>query len=274
MLPLRPGVGFKPQHFQDLVTDPGPVGWVEVHAENYMGAGGRPLAQLRELATHFPVSVHGVGLSLGGNDPLDPDHLLRLKRLCDALPAASFSEHLAWSTHGDIWMNALLPLPYDSQTLSQVASHIDQTQTFLGRKLLLENPASYLTFAESTWDEVDFLTELVRRTGCGLLLDVNNVMVSSVNLQFDAGDYLTRFPLAFVEEIHVAGHEQELDDQGVSVLIDTHSAPVADAVWRLVADVVRRAGPKPILIEWDNDVPDWPVMAAEAGHAARLLAAG
>lgn len=271
MLPPGPGVGFKPQHFQDLMADPGPVAWVEIHAENYMGAGGRPQAQLRALAQRFPISVHGVGLSLGGAQALDLDHLNRLKHLCDAIGAASFSEHLAWSTHDDIWLNALLPLPYTDETLSRLAAHIDQTQDMLGRKLFLENPSSYLTFDESTYDEVDFLTALVRQTGCGLLLDVNNVAVSARNLGFDPHDYLARFPLAFVEEIHLGGHDADLDADGVPILIDSHAAPVSAEVWLLYTDVVNRAGARPTLIEWDSDIPDWPVLAEEARRAAGVL---
>ncbi len=266
MLPPRPGVGFKPQHFQDLLDDPGPVEWLEIHAENYMGAGGRPRAQLRALAERFPISVHGVGLSIGGEGALDTDHLSRLKRLCDSLNPASFSEHLAWSSHEGVWFNDLLPLPYTAATLSRVAAHIDQTQELLGRRMLLENPSSYLAFPESTWAEVDFLAEIARRTGCGLLLDVNNIAVSAANLGFDAEAYLSAYPLDLAEEIHLGGHRAEGE-----LLIDSHSAPVSDPVWTLYGKALR-LGPRPTLIEWDNEVPDWPVLAAEAARAARALA--
>ena len=271
MLPLRPGVGFKPLHFQSLVDNPGPVAWLEVHAENYMGDGGRPLAQLRHLAERFPISLHGVGLSIGGEGPLDADHLGRLKRLCDWVQPASFSEHLAWSSHEGTWFNDLLPLPYTAATLARVTAHIQQTQDALGRRMLLENPASYLTFPQSDWSETDFLREVARRTGCGLLLDVNNVQVSAINLCFDPLRYLAEYPLDLVEEIHLGGHEAEADAAGGLVLIDSHAKPVAPQVWDLYAQVLHCAGLRPTLIEWDNDVPAWPTLAAEASLVAKAM---
>ncbi|MDP3194961.1 DUF692 domain-containing protein [Tabrizicola sp.] len=270
-LPAKPGVGYKPQHFAAILADPGPVGWLEVHAENYLGAGGRPLAQLRHLAERFPISVHGVGLSIGGEGALDRDHLDRLKQLCGWLNPASFSEHLAWSTHDGAFLNDLLPLPYTPATLARVCDHIDQVQEVLGRRMLLENPSTYIAFAETAMDEVDFLGEIARRTGCGLLLDVNNVYVSGTNQNYDPQSYLDAFPLHLVGEIHLGGHDEDLDDQGRRLLIDSHGAEVVDPVWALYARVIRKAGPRPTLIEWDNDVPDWPVLAAEAACAARLL---
>ncbi|MFN4170245.1 MAG: DUF692 family multinuclear iron-containing protein [Pseudorhodobacter sp.] len=270
-LPAAAGVGYKPQHFTDLLNAPGPVKWLEIHAENYMGDGGRPLAQLRHLAERFAISVHGVGLSIGGAAPPDAEHLARLKRLCDWLQPASFSEHLAWSTHDGAFLNDLLPLPYTEATLTRVAGHIDRVQDVLGRRMLLENPSSYLAFADSTMPEVEFLRALAARTGCGLLLDVNNVEVSAVNLGFSARDYLAAFPMEFVGEIHLGGHAEDADDTGARLLIDSHGTEVADPVWRLFAGVMAAAGPRPVLIEWDNDVPDWPVLAAEAGRAAAIL---
>lgn len=270
-LPARPGVGYKPQHFAAIMADAGPVGWLEIHAENYMGAGGRPLAQLRHLAERFPISVHGVGLSIGGEGPLDEAHLTRLRKLCDWLNPASFSEHLAWSTHDGAFLNDLLPLPYTPATLDRVCDHIDQVQTALGRRMLLENPSTYLAFAETSMTEVEFLTEIARRTGCGLLLDVNNVYVSGVNQNYDPEGYIDAFPLHLVGEVHLGGHDEDLDDHGNRLLIDSHGAEVVDPVWALFARVIRRAGPLPTLIEWDNDVPDWPVLAAEAACAAQVL---
>src|SRR6056297_4195990 len=193
-LPAAPGVGYKPQHFADITTDARPVEWLEIHAENYMGEGGRPLAQLRHLTERFPISVHGVGLSIGGEGRLDPEHLARLKALCGWLQPASFSEHLAWSTHDSHFMNDLLPLPYTATTLARVIDHIDEVQEALGRRMLLENPSSYLAFVESTLSETDFLTEIARRTGCGLLLDVNNVFISATNLAVDPKAYIDAFP--------------------------------------------------------------------------------
>lgn len=270
-LPARPGVGYKAQHFTDILTDPSPVGWLEIHAENYMGDGGRPIAQLKALSERFPISVHGVGLSIGGEGWLDPDHLARLKHLCDWLNPASFSEHLAWSTHDSHFLNDLLPLPYTNDTLARVADHIDAVQQVLGRRMLLENPSSYLAFAQSTWTETDFLAELVRRTGCGLLLDVNNVFVSATNLDYSPLGYIDAYPLDAVGEIHLGGHDADADDHGAPLLIDSHGRAVVDPVWRLLDHALAQSGPKPLLVEWDTDVPDWPILAAEARRADAAL---
>lgn len=270
-LPLVPGVGYKPQHFADLMAEPGPVGWVEVHAENYMGDGGRPHAQLRALQERFALSVHGVGLSIGGEGNLDDAHLARLKTLLDRTAPASFSEHLAWSTHGAEFLNDLLPLPYTKATLEHVGAHISQVQDTLGRQMLLENPSSYLAFAESTWSETDFLAELVKRTGCGLLLDVNNVFISATNLGYSPQSYIDAYPLDAVGEIHVGGHDEDTDDTGAPLLIDSHGKAVVDPVWALLEYTLSRTGPRPVLAEWDNDVPDWPTLRAEAERAARAM---
>ena len=271
-LPARAGVGFKPQHFDEAMQNAGPVGWLEVHAENYMGAGGRPIAQMRSLSERFPISVHGVGLSIGGESPLDRDHLARLAHLVDWLQPASFSEHLAWSTHDGAFLNDLLPLPYTTATLTRVADHIDQLQNALGRRMLLENPSSYLAFAESTWGEPEFLAEITRRTGCGLLLDVNNVFVSATNLDYDPRAYIDAYALDQVGEIHLGGHTEETDDDGAPLLIDSHGQPVADPVWALLDHTLSRSGPKPILIEWDADVPEWSTLRDEAARATAALA--
>ncbi|MGB3147166.1 MAG: DUF692 domain-containing protein [Paracoccaceae bacterium] len=270
-LPAAPGVGYKPQHFSNIIADANPVEWLEIHAENYMGDGGRPLAQLRHLAERMPVSVHGVGLSIGGETRLDRDHLARLKHLCDWLNPASFSEHLAWSTHGAEFLNDLLPLPYTPATLARVVDHIDEVQTHVGRPMLLENPSVYVEFAETEMEEIDFLTEIAKRSGCGLLLDVNNVFVSCTNRQQDPYAYIDRFPHAKVGEIHLGGHDEDSDDMGAPLLIDAHGSAVVDPVWQLYAYTIAKSGPKPTLIEWDNDVPDWPTLAAEAARAAAVL---
>ena len=270
-LPQLAGIGYKPQHFQPLISAPGAVRWLEIHAENYMGDGGRPLAQLRALADRFPISVHGVGLSIGGEGPLDPDHLARLKHLCNWLNPASFSEHLAWSTHGDHYLNDLLPLPYTEATLARVADHIDEVQEVLGRPMLLENPSTYLSFAESTMDEVTFLSEIAKRTGCELLLDVNNVFVSATNQSWDPVAYIDAFPLAQVGEIHLGGHDEDEDEHGQPLLIDSHGREVVDPVWTLYAHTIARGGAKPTLIEWDNNVPDFPVLEAEAARTDTIL---
>ena len=270
-LPRAPGVGYKPQHFANIMADAAPVEWLEIHAENYMGAGGRPLAQLRHLAERFEISVHGVGLSIGGEAPLDEDHLSRLAHLCDWLAPQSFSEHLAWSTHEGTFLNDLLPLPYTKATLSRVCDHIDRVQEVLRRPMLLENPSNYLAFAETEMDEVTFLSHIARRTGCGLLLDVNNVYVSATNQGFAPLDYIRGFPLDLVGEIHLGGHNEDVGDCDHPLLIDSHGTEVADPVWALYAQTLELAGPKPTLIEWDNDVPEWPMLAAEAARAARML---
>ncbi|WP_299636868.1 DUF692 domain-containing protein [uncultured Ruegeria sp.] len=270
-LPAAPGVGYKPQHFAQILEHAQPVAWLEIHAENYMGDGGRPLAQLRHLSEQFPISVHGVGLSIGGEDALDPDHLARLKQLVGWLNPASFSEHLAWSTHDTHFYNDLLPLPYTDATLTRVCDHIDQVQDTVGRQMLLENPSSYLAFEESAWSEPDFLREIARRTGCGLLLDVNNVFVSATNLDFSPQGYIDAYPLEKVGEIHLGGHDEDEDDHGHPLLIDSHGREVVDPVWALLDYVLERTGPKPVLVEWDTDVPDWPVLREEAVRAQTAL---
>ena len=270
-LPPAPGVGYKPQHFKDITKDAHPVEWLEIHAENYMGDGGRPLAQLRHLAERFAISVHGVGLSIGGEGRLDPEHLARLEHLCSWLQPASFSEHLAWSTHDSHYLNDLLPLPYTARTLQRVADHIDEVQEVLGRRMLLENPSSYLAFDESTYSETEFLTEITRRTGCGLLLDVNNVFVSATNLNLDPRAYIADFPIDKVGEIHLGGHDEDEDDHGAPLLIDSHGREVADPVWGLLDHVLERSGPRPLLIEWDANVPEWSELAAQANRAAKAL---
>ncbi|WP_298493839.1 DUF692 domain-containing protein [uncultured Maritimibacter sp.] len=269
-LPATVGVGFKPQHYANLISDPGAVGWLEIHAENYLGDGGRPLAQLRALAERFPISVHGVGLSIGG-ETLDEDHLARVAHLVRWLEPARFSEHLAWSSHGGLFFNDLLPLPYTAVTLTRVCRHIDRVQEVLGRQLLLENPSLYLEFTDTEMEETEFLREIVRRTGCGLLLDVNNVQVSCTNQRIDPRAYLAGFPMQAVGEIHLGGHDQQSDSTGAPLLIDSHGCEVAEDVWTLYAETIARTGPVATLIEWDTDVPDWSTLEAEAVRARRHL---
>lgn len=265
------GVGLKARHVPEILAGEPAVGWFEVHAENFMGAGGAPHAFLERIRGRFPLSVHGVGLSIGAAGGLDRGHLARLKQVVDRYQPALVSEHLAWSTHQGRCFNDLLALPYTSATLRLVCDHVDQVQQALGRPILLENPATYVTFAESTIDEPDFITRIADRTGCGLLLDVNNVYVSCVNQGRDTRGYLKRFPLGRVREIHLAGHFADLDEAGRPLLIDAHDRPVAAPVWHLYARVLEKTGPLPTLIEWDNDVPDWPVLAAEAARAQAVM---
>ena len=265
------GVGFKPEHFEAIV-DTGPeLGFFEVHAENYMGGGGAPHRRLDAIRELYPLSLHGVGLSIGSPGPLDRDHLQRLAAVAKRFEPILVSEHLAWSTHEGAFLNDLLPLPYTDETVALVSEHIDEVQNALGRTMLLENPSTYVLFAESTWAETDFLREIARRTGCGLLLDVNNVFVSAVNHGFDPELYLADFPLAAVGEIHLAGCADDSDDAGLPLLIDAHNSPVRDPVWALYATAIRRLGPTPTLIEWDNDVPAWPTLLGEARRAERVI---
>lgn len=273
-LPVSVGVGYKPQHFTQLLDTPGDVAWLEIHAENYMGDGGRPHAQLRRLSEQFAMSVHGVGLSIGGEGPLDGAHLARLKHLVDWLNPASFSEHLAWSTHDTHFYNDLLALPYTDGTLTRICDHIDQVQAVIGRRMLLENPSSYLSFNESTWTEPAFMAEIAQRTGCGLLLDINNVFVSATNLDFSPQGYIDAFALERVGEIHLGGHDVDEDDHGNTLLIDSHGSEVVTPVWDLLDYTLQRSGPLPVLVEWDNDVPEWLLLAAEAARAASALKTG
>lgn len=270
-LPAGAGVGFKPQHFAAVASARQPLGFFEVHAENYMGAGGPPHAQLGALRETYALSIYGVGLSIGSPGPLDRDHLARLKRLCDRYQPESLSEHLAWSSHGGVFFNDLLPLPYTEATLAGVIAHVDTVQAALGRRMLLENPATYIRFAQSEIPEPEFLAEIARATGCGLLLDVNNVFVCARNHGFDASAYLAAFPLDRVGEIHLAGHFETLDDAGAPLCVDAHGSPVIDDVFALFDNVIARAGALPTLIEWDNDVPEWEALLAQATRAQTRL---
>jgi uncharacterized protein (UPF0276 family) len=268
----RAGAGLKPAHIPAILDDRPDVGWFEVHAENYMGAGGPPHFFLERIRALYPISVHGVGLSIGSADGLAPGHLARLKKVVDRYQPFVVSEHLAWSTHDGAFLNDLLPLPYTRATLDLVVRHVDEAQTALGRQILIENPSTYLRFDDEEMAETEFLRALARRSGCGLLLDVNNVAVSAANHGFDAARYLAVFPVEHVAEIHLAGHAV-LEGRGTKLLVDTHDRPVADAVWRLWRDLIDRIGPLPTLIEWDTDVPDWRVLAAEVARADCALRA-
>lgn len=270
-VPNRAGVGYKAQHLDGILETPDAVGWLEVHAENYMGDGGRPIAQLKHLREMYPISCHGVGLSIGAEGPLDQDHLARLKHLVSWLEPGLFSEHLAWSTHETHFLNDLLPVPYTEQAVRRVAEHIDQVQETVGRQMLLENPSTYVAFAESEMSEIEFLTSVATRTGCGLLLDVNNVFVSATNQDYSPKGYIDAYPLHLVGEIHLGGHEEDEDEHGAPLLIDSHSMPVVDPVWELYEYTINKGGPRPTLIEWDNDIPSWDVLAAEAADAERIL---
>ncbi|MBO6726835.1 MAG: DUF692 domain-containing protein [Rhizobiaceae bacterium] len=265
------GASFKPEHFAAISADDAYDGFLEIHAENFMGDGGAPHRSLAAIRERFPVSLHGVCMSIGGQGELDTDHLARFAALVRRYEPALVSEHLAWSTHDDVFLNDLLPLPYTAETLARVCAHIDQVQEAIGRPLLLENPSTYLLFEESTYSETDFLEEITERTGCGLLLDVNNVFVSATNHGTSALDYLAQFPLEKIGEIHLAGHAEQDDGEGHVLLIDSHDGPVADPVWKLYEIVIGQCGPIPTLVEWDNDIPDWPVLKSEAAAARAIL---
>jgi uncharacterized protein (UPF0276 family) len=270
-IPPRAGLGLKHEHALEIFKGPSGVGFFEVHAENYMGAGGAPLAFLSAIRDRYPLSLHGVGLSIGGAAPLDREHLARLQHLVAQYRPGLFSEHLAWSSHNEAFLNDLLPLPYNEKTLDRVSSHVDQVQRVLGVRMLLENPSTYLVFEDSEMGEIEFLAEIVARTGCGLLLDVNNVYVSATNHRFDPYDYLARFPVGAVGEIHLGGFSRDTDDDGSPLLIDTHATNVDAEVWELFCYAVERTGPVPTLIEWDNDVPSFGILLAEAERADAVL---
>ena len=265
------GTSFKHEHLSAILASSRQYSFFEVHAENYMGAGGPPHDALTRIRNDYPLSLHGVCMSIGGPQPLDRAHLERFKTLVHRYEPALVSEHLAWSTHNTTYFNDLLPLPYTPATLQRVADHIDEVQERIGRPILLENPSTYVVFEHSTMAETDFIRELARRTGCGLLLDINNVFVSATNHGYAALDYLADFPLAPVGEIHLAGHAEQKDDEGDILLIDSHDGPVADAVWKLFEIVIGQCGPIPTLVEWDSAIPDWPVLRAEAAAAQWIL---
>ena len=266
-LPHRAGLGLKSEHFIEVLETSPDIGFFEVHAENYMVAGGPFHHYLRLIREQYPLSLHGVGLSIGGEGPLNREHLARLALLIERYQPHSFSEHLAWSSHGPVFLNDLLPLAYDAATLNRVCEHIDQVQSTLKRPMLLENPSTYLQFERSTLDETDFISEVIRRTGCGLLLDVNNVYVSCINHQREALSYIDALPLHAVREIHLAGFAEDTDSLGDRLLIDDHGAPIDNAVWQLYEQVLTRTGPVATLIERDNQLPAFSVLHAEAQHA-------
>jgi len=270
-LPRRAGVGLKPEHFREVLEQLPDLGFFEIHAENYMVDGGPFHHYLERIRTHYALSLHGVGLSIGGEAPLDEAHLDRLAALISRYEPAEFSEHLAWSSHGENFLNDLLPLPYTQQTLVRVCAHIDRVQDRLGRRMLLENPASYVEFEASTFDEAEFIGEVVRRTGCGLLLDVNNVYVSCTNHGRDAVAFINQLPLQAVAQIHLAGFHRDQDAAGATLLIDSHGAPVDAQVWDLYRHTLSRSGPLPTLIEWDNDVPALTVLLQEAARAEQCM---
>ncbi len=267
----RAGLGLKPEHFQCIHEQAPDVGFFEVHAENYLVAGGPMHHHLTRIRERYALSIHGVGLSIGGQSPINQGHLDAVARLVERYQPVMFSEHLAWSSHGEVFFNDLLPIPYNLATLQRVCAHIDQVQTRLGRMLLLENPSTCVAFASSTRSEGDFLREVVRRTGCALLLDVNNICVSSINHGQDSVEWLHEFPCEAVQEIHLAGFAEDKDSAGDRLLIDTHGTEVAQEVWDLYDVALTLTGPCPTLIERDNNVPTFEVLHHEARQAETRL---
>lgn len=265
------GLGLKAEHYRKILADRPALGFFEIHAENYMGGGGPPHRYLSAIREHYELSLHGVGLSIGGPRALNREHLARLKSLSQRYRPFLFSEHLAWSTHDTGYLSDLLPLPYTGETLQRVADHIDETQDFVGRQMLLENPSSYMSFEESTFSEAEFIAEIARRTGCGLLLDVNNVFVSARNLGTDPLSYIDAYPLRLVQEIHLAGHDAVRDPAGEVLLIDAHGSDVEDDVWSLYSEVIARVGQLSTLIERDNNVPPLDELLKEARRADAIL---
>jgi hypothetical protein len=270
-IPASAGIGLRHAHHRALLDSEPQTAWLEAHPENYMG-GGWPLHVLERLRERYPLSLHGVGLSLGGADPLDQEHLARLKALVGRVEPALVSEHVAWTSVGGAYLNDLLPLPWTEEALAVLVAHIDEVQATLKRPILIENPSSYLSFRHSEMPEWAFLAEAAKRAGCKLLLDINNVYVSARNLGFDPRDYLAAIPAEAVAEVHLAGHaRREID--GVELRIDDHGSAVDGEVWALYRETISRMGPRPTLIEWDSNIPELPVLLAEAAKAESALAA-
>ena len=265
-IPTGVGIGLRTPHYRELLESLPPIGWFEVHSENYFGDGGQPLYFLERFRCHYPLSLHGVGLSLGSTDPLNPTHLKKLKTLTDRFEPGLMSDHLCWSSVGGQFLNDLLPLPYTEEALDYVVTRIGEAQDYLRRQIVVENVSSYVQYKHSTIPEWEFLAEVAHRAGCGILLDVNNIYVSSVNHGFDPRRYIDAIPANAVQEIHLAGF-----DSNGECLIDTHGKPVFEAVWPLFAHTIDRLGPKPTLIEWDTDIPTLDVLLGEAWKARAIL---
>lgn len=268
-IPARAGIGLRAEHYREVVATRPAVAWLEVHSENYFGEGGAPHYYLEQVRRDYPLSLHGVGLSLGSADALNRTHLGKLKALIQRYEPGLVSDHLSWSSVDGDYLNDLLPLPYLEETLCHVTERVMQTQEFLGREILIENPSSYLQYRHSDIGEAEFLAELSARSGCGILLDVNNIYVSASNHGFDAQAYLRTIPSARVREIHLAGHTVNRYPEG-EMLIDTHNARVCDAVWALYRDALAHVGPVPTLIEWDTDLPALSVLLDEAHRAEAI----
>ncbi|HQR13083.1 MAG: DUF692 domain-containing protein [Nitrospira sp.] len=265
-IPAQAGIGLRAQHFREILDAPPPVAWMETHPENYFGNGGAPLRILERIRAQYPLSLHGVGLSLGSTDPIDHAHLRKLKTLIDRFEPAFVSEHLSWSSIGSRFFNDLLPLPYTTESLEHLCARIDEVQTVLKRPILIENITRYLTWRDSPIPEGSFMAEAVKRTGCGILLDLNNVYVNAVNFGLDPLEFLTTLPIEAVQEIHLAGF-----DRFGRMLIDTHGQPVYPEVWGLYEWATHHFGPRPTLIEWDTNLPPLSVLVEQATQADAIL---
>lgn len=267
-LPLVAGIGLRSPHMREVLERCPSAGWLEVHAENYMNRGAAA-SQLERIRSNYTLSIHGVGLSLGSESGIDQEHLDRLKEVCRRFEPAMVSEHLSWSVGDGIYLNDLLPIPHDEEALTIVADNISRTQDALKRTILIENLATYVGFSRSTMDEPEFLAALAKRTGCGLLLDINNVFVSAQNMGFDPNAYIAALPAVAIGEIHLAGHVENQTPDG-PVLIDNHGSLVAHQVWALYASAIRRIGKRPTLIEWDSALPPLSTLLSEAMWADLL----
>lgn len=270
-LPARAGVGLKLEHAPIVLAEQPDVGWFEVHPENFMVDGGPRHAALQAVRERYPLSLHGVGLSLGSDADPDDEHLRALRALVERYDPASVSEHLAWSVHGELYFGDLLPVPLTEEALERVCVNVERTQEAIGRKLLIENPTHYLRTPGPAVPEIEFLEAIARRTGCGLLVDVNNIQISAANVGYDALAYVDSLPADVVGEIHLAGYEE--DAGGSGLLIDSHATPVAADVWQLFRRLIDRIGARPSLVEWDNDVPEWAVLFNEMQKADMCLLA-
>jgi uncharacterized protein (UPF0276 family) len=269
-IPARAGIGLRAEHYRDVLETRPAIGWFEVHSENYFGEGGRPLAFLEAIRTHYPLSLHGVGLSLGSTDKLNDTHLASLKQLIDRFQPGFVSEHLSWSSIGGRYLNDLLPLPYTEEALAHVVARIARVQDYLGQRILIENISRYLEYKHTTIAEWDFLTAVARHADCGILLDVNNIYVNAVNHGFNALTYLRAIPHDLVQEIHLAGFTVNRFEGG-EIIIDSHNRPVADVVWALYREAIHRFGPRPTLIEWDTELPALTVLLSEAQRADAVM---
>jgi uncharacterized protein (UPF0276 family) len=270
-IPAKAGIGLRFQHHQAVLDVAPDVAWMEVHTENYMG-GGTPLHYLDAIRSDYPISLHGVGLSLGSAEGLDPAHLERIRRVAERIEPALMSEHIAWSITDGTYLADLLPLPMTEESLNVVCRHVDQVQSNMKRRILVENPSTYLRFCHSIIPEWEFMTAVAERTGCGILCDVNNIYVSAHNHGWDASTYLAALPPAVIGEIHLAGHSVRPLGDGSTLRIDDHGSRVIAEVWALYRKALERFGPVPTLIEWDTDVPPLDVLLGEADHAGALLA--